>query len=302
MKRRFIHKVFNRLISKGFFRFLPDKPYLKLAYWARTGKRFKFNKVCTYDEKLQFLKVYNHNPYYSQLADKIEVKAIVSKLIGEEFIIPTIGIYDDFDDIDFEKLPKKFVLKCSHDSGGIIVCENKDTFNIDNARRKIKKLMKRNYYYRTREWHYKNIKPRILIEEYVDLGSKDNHFDYKFMCFNGVVKYLFLDIGVIGKDGSHAENYYRNIYDSDFNLQEFRETRNNSPYKISKPLNYDKMISIAELLSKDIPHVRIDLYNVNGKILFGEYTFFHGSGFNEFIPEKYGNILGDCIDLSVFEK
>ena len=294
-------KVLSKLIYYGFFNYLSDEKYLKLIYWARTGLKLDFNNVKTYDEKLQYLKLYDRKPEYTNLVDKIEVKKIVGEKIGSDYIIKTIGVYDKFNQINFEELPNSFVIKCSHDSGGLVVCKNKNDLDLKKVKKKINKCLKHNYYKRSREWQYNKIRPRILIEEYIELGDINNHFDYKFMCFNGEVKYLFLDVGVIDSEGGHAEEYYRNIYDKDFNLQDFKETRNNTPFIINKPKNFEKMIEIAETLSKNIPHVRIDLYNVNGKIYFGEITFYHGSGINNFIPNNYSIILGDLIDLNLLK-
>ena len=237
----------------------------------------------------------------------------------------------NFEEIDFDTLPNQFVLKCTHDSGGIVICRDKDKFNIEEARMKITRSLKRNYYLKGREWPYKNVPPRIIAEEYMKEGDDafflikrfskcgkyddDNRqlrnllpafvlqkqqglLDYKFMCFDGQVKALFLDVGVIGKGTGHAEEYFRNIYDQAFNLLPIKETRENYPVPIEPPVNYNAMVDIAEKLSKGFPHVRVDLYNIDGKIYFGELTFFHGSGLtNHFEPPKWDYKFGGWIRL-----
>lgn len=310
------------LIDKKFFRILPDKQYLKIKYKIAYGRKLDLKNPKSYNEKLQWLKLYNRNPEYTSLVDKYEVKKYIKEKIGEEYIVPTIGIYDSFENIDFSKLPDKFVMKCTHDSGGIVVCKNKANLDMVKAKKTIKNSLSNNFYYHAREWPYKNIKPRIIIEKYLDIDEDMNCsynesdsiinaeelqyvsglLDYKFMCFDGKVKLMFLDIGVIGNGTGHAKEYYRNVYDRNFNLLEVIETRENYPKPINKPKNFDKMVEIAETLSKGISHVRVDLYNVNGRIYFGEMTFFHGSGLsNYFVPENWNDKLGSYIDLSKAE-
>ena len=329
-KNKFINKVIKTLMSPnivilammnaGFFKWLSDKSYLKLKYRLNLGKKLNLNNPITYNEKIQWLKLNDRNNQYTLMVDKIEAKKIVAKVIGKEYLIPTIGEFNTFDEIDFSKLPNKFVIKCTHDSGGLIICRDKNKFDCNKARKIINKKMRKNYYYLSREWPYKNIKPRIIIEEYMDISNSDvtitkdkriitaeslqekvGLLDYKFMCFDGDVKFLFLDIGVIGKGTHHAKEYYRNVYDADFNLMSFRETRDNYPIKIKKPKNYDEMLKIARKLSANYPHLRVDLYNIDGKIYFGEMTLYHGSGLsNIFIPEIYDEKIGEYINLEKY--
>lgn len=306
------------LLEKKVCNLLSDKTFLKLKYRVAYSKKLDLKNPKGFNEKLQWLKLNDRNPKYTSLVDKYEVKQYVSNLIGEEYVIPTIGLYDRFEDIDFEKLPNEFVIKCTHDSGGLVVCKDKNKLDIDATRKKIEKSLKRNFYYRGREWPYKNVKPRIIIEKFMSMPkfeqeSKVNSnsieaeklqceqglLDYKFMCFDGKVKIMFLDIGVIGKGTGHAEEYYRNVYDEKFNLLPVLETRENYPINVNKPKNFKKMVEIAEKLSYGLPHVRVDLYNIEGKIYFGEMTFFHGSGLsNYFIPEEWNEKLGSYINLN----
>lgn len=297
-------------------RILPDKLYLKLRFRLMLGRRLNINSPKTYNEKLQWLKLYNRKPEYTQMVDKAAVKEYVANLIGEEYIIPTIGIWERFDDIDFDALPEQFVLKCTHDSGGLVICRDKSKFNIAKARKTIEKSLKVNYYYHNREWPYKNVKPRIIAEKYMSLPSTQvelstssmvdtealqSHYgllDYKFMCFDGEVKALFLDIGVVGRGNGHAVDYYRSIFDREWNEMPFKETREHYPAKIIKPQYYEEMVAIAEKLSSGHPHLRVDLYYINGQIYVGELTFFHGSGMsNIFEPEEWNYIFGSWIKL-----
>lgn len=305
-----------RYLSRaGLYNHMSDEKYLKKKFKLEMGKELDLDNPVTFNEKLQWLKIHDRKDAYTTLVDKYEVKDYVANVIGKEHIIPTLGVYNKFEDIDFDKLPNQFVIKCTHDSGGLVVCRDKSKLNKNAARKKINKSLKTNYYYSGREWPYKNVKPRILVEEYIDVsgdsktssGNKitadelqreNGLLDYKFMCFDGVVKFFFLDIGVIGKGTGHAEEYYRNVYDRDFKLMPVLETRQNYPKEIVPPKNFKEMVAIAEKLSKGIPHIRVDLYNVDGKILFGEMTFYHGSGTtNYFEPAEWDKKIGDMINL-----
>ena len=305
------------LNRRNMLRIIPDKPFLKLYYKSIYGVKLNLKKPRTFNEKMQWLKIYDRKPEYTLMVDKYEMKKIVSQKIGENHVIPTLGIWDRFEDIDFSKLPNKFVLKCTHDSGGLVVCRDKNKLDIEKTKIKIKNSLKRNYYWTAREWPYKKVKPRIMAEEYIDCVSEDINLspneistdelqkkvgllDYKFLCCNGVVKGMFLDIGIIGSGTGHADEYYRNVYNSNFELLDFLESRENYPIKIKKPILFEKMKKIAEKLSEGMKFLRVDLYEINGKIFVGEFTFYHGSGLsNYFKPIDGDYILGNWIDLGV---
>ena len=296
---------------------IPDKLYLKLRYFKSYHRFPNLKNPKTYNEKLQWLKLNDRNPLYTTLVDKYEIKNYIKDKVGEKYVITTLGVWEKFEDINFEILPDQFVLKCTHDSGGLVICRDKSTFDIDKARQKITRSLNNNYYWHGREWPYKNVKPRIIAEEYITFSSDDlskqnlneNSYlniqkkhgllDYKFMCFNGSVKALFLDIGVIGNGTDHAHEYYRNVYDRNGNLLPCKETRDNYPTDIELPDNLNEMIQIAEQLSNGIPHVRVDLYNTpTGDIKIGEMTFYHGSGLsNVFKPANWDEIFGNWINL-----
>lgn len=270
---------------------IPDEKYLKIVYKSILKTELNLNNPETFNEKLQWLKLNDRNPQYINMVDKYEVKKYVANSIGEEYIIPTIGVWERFEDIDFNQLPNQFVLKCTHDSGGLSICKDKKEFSIKEAKKKLSKSLKRNFYYFGREWPYKNVKPRIIAEKYMVDESGIELKDYKIFCFNGKAKFIQVDFG-------RFSNHYRNVYDLDWNLLDLQiKFPSNNNNKIPKPKKLDEMISIAERLSKDIPHLRVDLYNINEKIYFGELTFYHGSGFENFLPEEWNNIVGDLLEL-----
>lgn len=280
-------------ILRRFAPFMPDKPYLKLYYFAKMGKWLDLKSPFTYNEKLQWLKLNDRNPDYCKMVDKYEAKKYVASIIGEEFIIPTIGIYDSIDDIPWTTLPDQFVLKCTHDSGGIVICKDKTTLNIEEAKKKLSKGLKKSYYYQNREWPYKNVKPRIICEEYKVDESGYELKDYKWFCFDGEVKALF----IATDRGTPGEETKFDFYDTDFNHLPFTNGHPNSKRKLCKPIGFEKMKELASKLSKGIPHVRVDLYDINGKIYFGEMTFYHWSGTKPFEPEEWDKTFGSWITL-----
>ena len=288
-----IKKILIILSNKYFFNYLSDKIYLKLKYKMLMKKELDLDNPKTFNEKLQWLKLYDRNPEYTKMVDKYDVKEYVSKIIGEEYVIPTIGVYEKFDNIDFAKLPNQFVMKCTHDSGGIIICKDKKKLDINLARKKINKSLRNNYYYKHREWPYKNVKPRIIIENYLDDGKNSQLNDYKIMCFNGKAKCSFVCSERDNKDLGLAVTFF----DLDWNRMPFERHYRSSDKVILKPKNYNKMIELSEKLSENIPFVRVDWYEINGKLYFGELTFFPGAGFEEFTPEEWDYKIGDMLEL-----
>ena len=275
---------------KDFFkRFIPGKIYIKHRYKNSFHKKLDLKHPQTFNEKLQWLKFYDRKDIYTKMVDKYEAKKYVGNVIGNEYIIPTIGVYKRFNDIDFEKLPNKFVIKCTHDSGGIFICRDKKDFNYDLAKNNINKNLKKNFYYFGREWPYKNVKRRIIIEEY--MGNDIN--DYKFFCFNGKVNFFKIDFD---RFTQHGANYY----DIDKKILPFGEKLcpPNFNKKLKIPKNIDEMITLAEKLAKDIPFVRVDFYNINGKIYFGEMTFFPSTGFGKFFPSEWDKKIGDMLNIN----
>lgn len=269
-----------------------DAKYLKKLYKLRMKKPLNLDNPQTYNEKLQWLKLYDRKPEYTEMVDKYAVKDYVAKKLGEEYLIPTLGVWESFDDIDFDKLPNQFVLKCTHDSGGLVICTDKSKLDMNKTKKKIEKCFKRNYFYNTREWPYKNVKPRIIAEEYMVDESGYELKDYKIFTFNGEAKLMF-----IATDRSADTETCFDFFDKDFNHLPFRNGHPNSTKEIKKPENYEEMFRLAEILGKDMPQARIDFYNINGKIYFGEITLFHWSGTQPFDPPEWDKTLGDWIKL-----
>ena len=278
---------------KGFFNWMSDKMYLSIAFRIRMGKKLNLSNPKTYSEKLQWLKLYDRRPEYTAMVDKYKAKKFATNIIGKEYIIPTLGIWNQFDDIEFDKLPNKFVLKCTHDSGGLVICKDKKKLNINVAKNKINKCLKHNFFYAQREWPYKNVKPRIIAEAYMEDANDHELRDYKFFCFDGKVKALF----IATNRGTENEETKFDFFDENFNHLDFRNGHPNAKNLPHKPKNFELMKDLASKLSKGIPQVRVDLYEVNGKVYFGEMTFFHWSGMIPFEPEKWDYKFGSWINL-----
>lgn len=290
-----MYKLLYRLFNKiGVLKLLSDKCFIKFQYRALMGERLDLVMPLTYNQKLNWLKLYNRNPLYTILVDKYEVKKWVSqRLGGEDIIIPTISVYNSIEEINVKALPNQFVLKATHsgDSMGVVVCKDKSLFNEREALTQLKKSLKMNYYKLGREWPYKNVPRRIIAEKYME-DEYGELRDYKFFCFNGEVKALFV---ATNRSTGHVCFDY---FDSNFNHLNLKQSHPNYNGIIDKPKNYERMVEIATKLSKGIPHVRVDLYNVNGEIFFGEMTFFHYGGLIPFHPSEWDYTFGSWIDLT----
>jgi len=271
------------------FPVLPDELYLKLSYKQAFGKKLNLENPRTYTEKLQWLKLHDRKPEYINMVDKYAVKKYVSDIIGPEYIIPTLGVWERFDDIDFDALPDQFVLKCTHDSGGVVIVKDKSQMDIPAARKVLKKSLKKNYYYSGREWVYKNIPPRIIAEKY--LNTPRGLEDYKFFCFSGKVKCM----GQI--TGRGTPGIANDFFDEHGNWINLHIDYPNAKIRPMAPEKFEEMKRIAEILSAGIPHVRVDLYEVEGKIYFGELTFFIGSGMLQMEPDEWDLKLGEILKL-----
>lgn len=270
---------------------IPDPIYIKLLYRRRTGKTLNLKNPVTFNEKLQWLKLYNRKPEYSMMVDKYEVKKYVAKKIGEQYIIPTLGVWNHFDEIDFDMLPEQFVLKCTHDSGGLVIVKDKKKLDRDAARKKIEDSLSNDYYLRGREWPYKNVKPRIIAEKYMTDESEVELKDYKVFNFNGEAKFIQVDYG-------RFTNHKRNLYSIDWEyINAAIQYPSDQSVQINKPEKLDEMLMLARKLSASIPYVRTDFYSINDKIYFGEITFFAEAGFGKFTPEQFGVEIGSWIKL-----
>ena len=272
-------------------RFLPDKAYIQLYYFAQFKRFCNLRSPKTYNEKLNWLKLHDHNPDYPELVDKYEAKKQVAKIIGEEYIIPTLGVWDSFDEIDFDSLPDQFVLKCTHDSEGVVVVRDKKKLDIPAAREKLTYALSQNFYYMGREWPYKNLKPRIIAEKYMEDHVDGELRDYKFFCFDGEPKAMF-----IASDRTDHGVFF-DYFDMYFNHLEIRQKYPNAAKPIRRPDTFDEMIGLSRKLTKGFPHVRADFYEVDGKLYFGELTFYHFSGFMPFQPDKWDKVFGDWLKL-----
>lgn len=283
------------VVLEHFFTWLPDKLYLKLLYRFKMGRRLNLRNPQTFSEKLQWLKLYDRNPQYTQMVDKYAVKNYVAGVIGEEFIIPTLGVWDKPEDIEWDSLPNSFVLKTTHGGGstGVIICNDKNNFNRKQAIVRLNESLKQEIYLQLKEWPYKDVPRRIIAEQYIESDSFNNDLlDYKFFCFNGEPKYCQV---ISGRDTEMCVDFF----DHDWIHQPFHEPKSYPFAKMEphKPKYYEQMWELARNLSKEKPFSRIDFYEVGNKIYFGEITFFPTSGMGGFSPEDYDSIIGKMIVL-----
>lgn len=281
-----IRSFIKRMAYSGKFNYLSDKYYLELLFWAHMDRKLDLKNPKTYNEKIQWLKLNNRRDNDVILTDKNAVKSYVKEKIGEEYVIPTIGIWNHFDDINFDELPDKFVLKCTHDSGGVVICTDKSKFDKIKARKKIEKSLKNNYYWSTREWQYKNILPQIIAEPFIGIDDKAPE-DYKFFTFNGEVDTVMV---CKGRDFGHPWFYF---FDRTWKRMFYQYPELEKDDNIYMPKNFEKMLNIVDCLAKKFIHMRVDLYNVNGKIYFGEFTFYNQSGFDTDITYETDLMLGN---------
>ena len=287
-----VARMVNSLSFRGFLNWMPDAILLKLIFRLKFGYRLNLKNPKTFSEKLQWLKLHDRNPLYTQLVDKYEVRQYVKEKIGEEFLIPLLGVWNNFDDIDFDALPNQFVLKCTHDSGGLVICKDKSKLDISVAKKKINVCMKRNYYWVLREWPYKNVKPRIIAEKYMEDEPGKGLRDYKFFCFDGNVKAMF----VATDRESHQTKF--DFFDENFkHLPIKQHYPNNTEGNLVKPTGFEQMKLLAGKLTADFPQCRADFYDINGKVYFGELTFSHFSGLEPMEPKEWDETFGSWINL-----
>ena len=291
-----MNKLYSRIVyalkRRDLLKFLSDKAFIKAVYRAKFGKKLNLKNPKTFNEKLQWLKLNDKDPKYAKMVDKYEAKKYVGDIIGEEYIIPTYGVYDNFDEINFDSLPNSFVIKCTHDSGGVAICKDKKTFDKKSAREKIEKSLKRNYFNEGREPVYKYVKPRIIVEKYMEDKKQKEIVDYKFFCFNGEPKIMYIS------DGSHTENQSIAFFDMDYNLLDIEREDYKKMVDIPlKPKNFEKMKEFSRILSKNMYHLRVDFFEINGHLYFGELTFITCSGLIPFKKQEYDELLGSYLDI-----
>lgn len=287
-------------IVKSILRLLPDKTYLSLKYFKAFGKWPNLKKPQTYSEKLQWLKLYDRKPIYTTMVDKYAVKKYVSDIIGEEYVIPTLGVWNRPEDIEWEKLPHQFVLKTTHGGGneGVVICIDKGSFDRQKAINRLNESLKTDLYRIWREWPYKNVRKRIIAEKYISPNIETNDLsDYKFFCFDGEVKGLF----VATERQNPNEEVKFDFFDADYNHLPFKQGHDHAKVIPAKPKNFELMKHLASKLSKGMSHVRVDLYDLGDKVFFGELTLFHFSGMVPFEPDEWDKKFGDLLVLPVKE-
>ena len=276
--------------------YLPDSMFLHLKYYLRMGKRLHLHHPKTYNEKIQWLKLYGRTPNDKILADKYLVKQYIADLLGEKYVIPLLGVWDNADEIDFDLLPDRFVLKCNHNSGkGMCICKDKSSLDVAKVRRALNEALKENYSHNSREKAYEGISRKIIAEKYMENSTTKDLRDYKFFCFNGIPKVLFIATG--RELGEHDVKF--DFFDMDFNhLPLTNGHPNASPYP-EKPVCFEEMKQLAARLSDGMPHIRVDFYEVDGQVYFGEFTFSHWGGMTPFEPEEWDTTFGEWIQLPV---
>ena len=284
-KKRLIRKI------KYSLRWIPDNIYIQIYYFAHFRKFCNLKTPVLYNEKLNWLKLHDHNPLYTLIVDKYQFKKYIQEKLGGGYTIPTLGVWDNFNDIEFDELPNQFVIKCTHDSAGIVIVPDKNKLDIEEARKQIEFALKQNFYYIGREWPYKNVKPQIIIEQYMSDHVDGELRDYKFFCFNGEPKMML--IASERKTGNTKFDYY----DLEFNHLDIRNDEPNANKPLRKPSTFEDMIRIARILSQDFYHVRVDFYEVDGKLYVGELTLYHNGGFDRFRPKEWNKIMGDWLVL-----
>lgn len=285
---RNIYQILNRL---GLLNLLSDQTYTRLKYRLKMGRRLNLKKPETFTEKLNWLKLYGHDPRCIPLVDKWEVTRFVCERIGESYCVPKYGVWDRFEDIPFDDLPNQFVLKCTSDSGGIVICKDKSRLDLTRARQVLTRSYKRNYYWHNREWPYKGLKPRILAEAYLSDSSVGGLNDYKFFCFDGKPELMFIATG--RAEGKTCFDFF----DMDFNWIPVKQRYPNAVKRPEKPACFDEMAMLAGKLAQGFKHVRVDFFCINEKIYFSELTFTHFGGYERFEPERYDAVFGKLLKL-----
>lgn len=272
---------------------MSDKFYLSVLWKMVMGYKLDWKHPKTFNEKLQWLKLYDRKPEYTTMVDKYRAKQWIADKIGEQYVIPTLAVYNSVDKIDLDQLPNQFVLKCNHDSGSVVICRNKSSLDLAAAKRKLGDALKKNFYWEAREWPYKNVTRRVFAEEYLEAVDGKEVLDYKFFTFNGEPKFCYITSG--RESASGLKEDFFDIKGNLLNLNQ--EGFNNAETPPPIPVNYDKMIEISRILANGTFHVRVDFYEIEGSLFVGELTFFDGGGFCPFYPEEWNRIIGDWIKL-----
>lgn len=287
-KSRFLY-----LSSLGLFNGLSDEKYLKLRYKAELGKELNLENPQTFNEKLQWLKLHNRKPEYTMMVDKYKVRQYIADTIGEQYLIPLLGVWDDPDEIDFESLPDQFVLKCNHNSGtGMCICKDKSKLDIKEVRKGLKRGLAENYYLLGREWPYKDVPRKVIAEKYMEDSETSELRDYKFFCFGGIAKCYKVNF-------DKFVQVHGNYFTPDGKTMKVGDEDSPPDFNkaIAAPPSLRKMRELSEVLSKSHPFLRTDFYDVDGKVFFGELTFYHDAGFCNFLYEGNDELLGSWLKL-----
>lgn len=274
-------------------RIVPDSWFLRIKFYRNFGRFPDLVHPRTFNEKLQWLKLHDRNPLYTRMVDKYEAKKYVAEIIGPQYIIPTLGVWDRAEEIDFDSLPDQFVLKATHDSGRVIICTDKSTLDRQKAIDEMRISLRRNFYAITREWPYKNVKPRIIAEQLLETGDSEDLADYKIHNFNGIPKVILVCRNRFGETGL-TEDFFDPTWR---HLDVRRPEHPNAPVLENKPEELAQMLELSRKLSKDYPFMRTDFYCVSGKIYFGEITLYPASGCVPFIPESFDVLLGQELNI-----
>lgn len=279
-------KLVRPLASNGLINWMSDETFIKLVFKSTFGYELDLNNPTTFSEKIQWLKLYNRRPEYTMMVDKYRVREYIREKIGDEYLIPLLNVWDSVEEIDFDALPNQFVLKCNHDQGSVVICKDKAHFDIDTAKQKLARKLKRNHYWSIREWPYKNVKPCIICEQYMqDDDGKEELSDYKVLCFNGEPKLIEVHKGRFGRE--HTQDFY----DMNWNKTVFNQPDvPMSDEVMDKPMFADEMLGLSRKLSVGMPHVRVDWYYTNEHLYFSELTFYDASGFDPFVDDQDAEI------------
>lgn len=291
-----------RLAKAGFYNHLDDETYLKKIYRAKMGRPLNLEDPQLFSEKLQWLKLHDRNPLYTRLVDKYRVREYIAEKLGEEYLIPLLGVWDDPDEIDFDALPDQFVLKCNHNSGtGMCICRDKSKLDYDKVRKDLKKGLQENFFLKAREWPYKDVTRRIIAEQYMaeisSIASDRGLDDYRVYCFNGEPKLIYLYQSGTLTSGNRPNTISCDIFDANWEHLSLRQKTRNAPVVPSPPRNLRNMLEISKCLSDGLTFLRVDFYEINGRVYVGELTLFPGGGFSPFYPDKWDRILGEWIIL-----
>ena len=289
-------RMIRPMAENGLLNWMPDEMYLRLVFRGETGTKLQLNPPVRYNEKLQWLKLHDRRPEYRTMVDKYDVKPFVAEKIGEKYLIPTLGIWSRAEDIDFDALPNRFVLKCTHDSGSVVICRDKSSFDIAKACSSLNRHLKKTPYWFGREWPYKDLTPRIIAEAYIEDADGDQP-DYKVMCFGGKAKLIEFHTG--RHNGNHTQDFYDTSWHKTKIVQRCVPLSGN---EYPKPICLTEMLQMSEKLSVGLPQLRVDWYVIDGKLLFGEMTFFDASGFELFEDPQVDLQLGSWIDLNGIQR